>query len=68
LGAISLVTSCYVIVRPDLGLLALVYAIGIYAALAGGALIALAFRIKSAFAKVERLAAASERSSRAVSR
>ncbi|MGD0473493.1 MAG: DUF308 domain-containing protein [Candidatus Velthaea sp.] len=68
LGAISLVTSCYVLVRPDLGLLALVYAIGIYAALAGGALIALAFRLKSAFAKVEQLGAASERSSRAVSR
>jgi len=36
LGAISLVIACYVIVRPDLGVLALVYAIGIYAALAGG--------------------------------
>lgn len=67
-GAISLVMSCYVIVRPDLGLLALVYAIVIYAALAGASLILLAFRMKAAGAKVDRLGGHSGHSSQAVPR
>jgi uncharacterized membrane protein HdeD (DUF308 family) len=46
LGIITLVAGVYVILVPGLGLLALVYTIGIYAILAGIALIALAFRIK----------------------
>jgi uncharacterized membrane protein HdeD (DUF308 family) len=67
-GAISLVMSCYVIVRPDLGLLALVYAIAIYAALAGASLIVLAFCMKGAGAKVDRLGGHSRHSSQAVPR
>jgi uncharacterized membrane protein HdeD (DUF308 family) len=47
LGIITLVAGVYVILVPGLGLLALVYTIGIYAILAGIALIALAFRIKN---------------------
>src|SRR5271165_948867 len=40
LGLITLAIGIYVILRPDLGLLALIYTIGIYAVLAGIALIA----------------------------
>ena len=47
LGIITLAIGVYTVLRPDLGVLALVYTIGIYAVLAAGSLIALAFRIKS---------------------
>jgi uncharacterized membrane protein HdeD (DUF308 family) len=47
LGTITLAFGFYVILRPELGLLALVYTIGLYAGLAGISLIALAFSIKS---------------------
>ncbi|MGP6159951.1 MAG: HdeD family acid-resistance protein [Vulcanimicrobiaceae bacterium] len=55
LGIITLAFGFYVVMRPDLGLLALVYTIGFYAVLAGVSLIAFSFRIKSAgadFAKI----------------
>jgi uncharacterized membrane protein HdeD (DUF308 family) len=47
LGIITLAFGAYVVARPDLGLLALVYTIGFYAILAGISLIAFAFRIKN---------------------
>jgi len=46
LGIITLAAGFYVILLPGIGLLALVYTIGIYAILAGIALIAFAFRLK----------------------
>lgn len=46
LGIITLGFGLYVVARPALGLLALVYTIGFYAVLAGIALVAFAFRIK----------------------
>lgn len=48
LGIVTLALGVYIVMRPDLGVIALVYAVGIYAALAAGALFALAFRLKSA--------------------
>jgi len=47
LGIITLAFGFYVVVRPDLGLFALVYTIGIYAVLAGIALIAFGVRVKA---------------------
>jgi uncharacterized membrane protein HdeD (DUF308 family) len=47
LGIVTLALGGYVIMRPDLGVLTLVYTIGIYAAFAAGSLIGLAFKIKS---------------------
>jgi uncharacterized membrane protein HdeD (DUF308 family) len=47
LGLVTLGFGFYVLVRPDIGLFALVYTIGIYAVLAGISLIALAFRVKN---------------------
>jgi uncharacterized membrane protein HdeD (DUF308 family) len=46
LGLVTLALGVYVVLRPDLGVLALVYAVGIYAVLAGIALIATGFRIR----------------------
>jgi uncharacterized membrane protein HdeD (DUF308 family) len=56
LGILTLAFGFYVILRPGLGLLALVYTVGFYALFAGISLIALGFRIKSAgsdFAKLQ---------------
>jgi uncharacterized membrane protein HdeD (DUF308 family) len=47
LGAITLAFGVYVVIRPDLGILALVYGIAIYAVLAGVTLIALGLRIRN---------------------
>jgi uncharacterized membrane protein HdeD (DUF308 family) len=52
LGVLSLAIGCHFVVRPDLGLLALVYAVGFYGALAGVSLIGFAFRFKGAGADV----------------
>jgi uncharacterized membrane protein HdeD (DUF308 family) len=52
LGIITLGFGAYVIVRPDLGLLALVYTIGFYAVFAGISLIAFSVRIKNVGADV----------------
>jgi uncharacterized membrane protein HdeD (DUF308 family) len=46
LGIPGLAIGCHFVVRPDLGLLALVYTIGFYGVLAGVSLIGFAFRIK----------------------
>ncbi len=48
LGLITLAFGFYVVLRPDLGVLALVYTVGFYAIFAGISLIAFGFRIKSA--------------------
>lgn len=48
LGILTVALGAYIVLRPDLGLIALVYSIGFYAAFAGIALIALGFRVKSA--------------------
>ncbi|MBV8164743.1 MAG: DUF308 domain-containing protein [Candidatus Eremiobacteraeota bacterium] len=47
LGLVTLGLGVYVVLRPDLGVLSLVYAVGIYAVLAGITLIATGFRIKN---------------------
>jgi uncharacterized membrane protein HdeD (DUF308 family) len=52
LGIITLACGTYVVARPDLGLLALIYTIGFYAVFAGIALIAFALRIKSVGADI----------------
>lgn len=48
LGAITLAFGVYVVIRPDLGILALVYGIAIYAVLAGVSLIGLGVRVRNA--------------------
>jgi uncharacterized membrane protein HdeD (DUF308 family) len=48
LGVATLAIGWYVIVWPDLGLLALVYTVGFYGVVAGVSLIGFAFRIKGA--------------------
>jgi uncharacterized membrane protein HdeD (DUF308 family) len=58
LGIITLAFGFYVVLRPDLGVLALVYTIGFYAVLAGISLVAFSFRIKSAGADFAKLHAA----------
>ncbi len=47
LGLITLAFGVYIVLQPAIGLLALVYAIGIYAVIAGVALILAAFRIRN---------------------
>jgi len=54
LGIVTLAVGVYIVIRPDLGVIALVYTIGIYAALAAGSLFALAFRLKSAGGEIAR--------------
>jgi uncharacterized membrane protein HdeD (DUF308 family) len=51
-GAITLAFGVYVVIRPDLGLLALVYTVGFYGIFAGISLIGFAFRIKGIGADV----------------
>ncbi len=53
LGAVTVAFGVYIVVRPDLGILALVYGIGIYAVLAGVALIALGVRVRNAGREIE---------------
>ncbi|MBV8081695.1 MAG: DUF308 domain-containing protein [Candidatus Eremiobacteraeota bacterium] len=48
LGIVTLGLGIYIIFRPELGVLALVFSIGIYAAIAGISLIAFSFRLKGA--------------------
>jgi hypothetical protein len=52
LGVQALAAGWYVVVRPDLGLLALAYTVGLYGLLAGVSLIGFAFRIEGAGANV----------------
>ena len=52
LGVLTVAIGVYIIYNPGLGVLALVYTIGVYAVLAGIALTALAFRIKSAGSQI----------------
>jgi uncharacterized membrane protein HdeD (DUF308 family) len=54
LGVVTLGIGWYVVVRPDLGLLALVYTVGFYGLLAGVSLIGFAFRIKGVGANSSR--------------
>lgn len=63
LGIVTLGLSVYIIFRPDIGVLALVFTIGIYAALAGIALIAFAFRIRGAAQDIRKLRTASSQPS-----
>ncbi len=56
MGIISLAFGFYVVLRPELGVFALVYTVGLYAVLAGISLIAFSFSIKSVgadFAKLQ---------------
>ena len=46
LGLVTLAIGIYVVINPNLGVPALVYTVGIYAALAGISLVVLSFRIK----------------------
>jgi uncharacterized membrane protein HdeD (DUF308 family) len=48
LGVPTLAIGWHVVVRPDLGFVALVYTVGFYGVLAGASLIGLVFRIKGA--------------------
>ena len=54
LGAITVAFGFYLLVRPDIGVLALVYTIGWYAVLAAIALATLAFRLKNARTELSR--------------
>ena len=47
LGVVMIAIGAYIIYRPDVGVLALVYTIGVYGVLAGVALTMLAFRVKN---------------------
>jgi len=59
LGIVTLALGTYIIVQPALGVIALVYAIGFYAAFAAGTLFAFAFRLKSAGTQITKHAHAS---------
>jgi len=48
LGVLTIAVGVYIIMNPGIGLLGIVYAIGVYGVLAGIALTVLAFRIKNA--------------------
>jgi len=54
LGVISLVAGAYVIFYPGIGVLALVYTVGVYGFLAGIALIAFSFKVKGLGAELDR--------------
>ena len=58
LGILTLALGVYIIFRPDLGVIALVYAVGIYAVLAACVLFALAFNLRSAGSKLQSLSQA----------
>ena len=51
-GVLTLALGIYVVVQPGIGLAALVYTIGFYAAIAGIVLVAFAFRLKSVGAQL----------------
>ena len=55
LGLVTLAFGVYVVLNPGIGLLALVYTIGIYAIFAGISLIGFAFRVKSLGSEVAKL-------------
>ena len=59
LGIVTLALGIYIIVNPSLGVVALVYAIGIYAVIAAIALFVFAFRLKSADSQITGAATAS---------
>ena len=48
LGVLTIALGVYIIMNPGIGLLGIVYAIGVYGVLAGIALTVLAFRVKNA--------------------
>jgi uncharacterized membrane protein HdeD (DUF308 family) len=58
LGVLTLAFGFYVIVEPGIGILTLVFTVGFYALLAGGALFALAFRLRTAGAALGKLGGA----------
>jgi len=68
LGIVTFALGVYIVVRPDIGVLALVFTIGIYAAIAGISLIAFAFRIRGAGADVSKMRAGVTSSAGAPSR
>lgn len=55
LGLVTIALAIYIIIQPDIGILALVYTIGIYAVIAGISLIAFAFRLRGAGKDIEKL-------------
>ena len=57
LGVVTFALGVYIVIRPEVGVLALVFYIGIYAAIAGISLIAFSFRIKGAGDDVRKLRA-----------
>jgi uncharacterized membrane protein HdeD (DUF308 family) len=57
LGIVTFGLGVYIVVRPDIGVLALVFALGIYAAVAGISLIAFSFRIRGAGEDVRKMRA-----------
>ena len=59
LGIVTLALGVYIIINPALGVTALVYAIGIYAAIAAIALFVIAFRLKNAGSQISSTATAS---------
>ena len=61
LGVITLAFGVYVVLRPNLGVLALVYVVGVYAVLAGIFLIGTGFRIKNVGKDVDKQVAAFKR-------
>jgi len=52
LGIVTLALGVYVVVYPGIGVAALVYAVGIYAVIAGVTLVAFAIRLKSAASQI----------------
>ncbi|MBV8172053.1 MAG: HdeD family acid-resistance protein [Candidatus Eremiobacteraeota bacterium] len=58
LGIVTFALGVYIVIRPDLGVLALVYAVGIYSVIAGISLIAFSFRVKGAADDVRKLTSA----------
>ena len=58
LGIVTFALGVYIVIRPDLGVLALVYAIGIYSVIAGISLIAFSFKVKGAADDVRKLTSA----------
>jgi uncharacterized membrane protein HdeD (DUF308 family) len=58
LGIVTYALGVYIIIRPDLGVFALVYAIGVYSAIAGISLIAFSFKVKGVADEVRTLTSA----------
>ena len=68
LGIVTFALGVYIVIRPDLGVLALVYAIGIYSVIAGISLIAFSFKVKGAADEVRKLTSAPTRQAGAAAR